>query len=79
MTAWGWKRKDTGGWEVHWTTLPEATQACRDLLNVDARRGVAKEDVNVSKQHFDALPFATVVDYVLKTKLAVNLSKNILY
>ena len=28
----GWKRKDTGGWEIHWTSLPEAIQACRRLL-----------------------------------------------
>jgi hypothetical protein len=30
---WGWKKNDTGRrWEVYWTTLPEATQACRGLL-----------------------------------------------
>ena len=29
----GWKRNDQGGgWEVVWTTLPEATQACRELI-----------------------------------------------
>ena len=30
---WGWKRKDQGcGWEAFWTALPEATQACRELI-----------------------------------------------
>ena len=36
---WGWKRKETGGWEVHWTTLPEATQACRELLRCGCKKG----------------------------------------
>ena len=29
---WGWTRKEPSGWEVRWTTLPEATKACRELL-----------------------------------------------
>ena len=41
---WGWKRKDTGGWEVNWTTLPEAAQACCELLKCG---GPAREDANV--------------------------------
>ena len=36
---WGWKRSDTGGWKVHWTTLPEATQACRGLLRCGCKKG----------------------------------------
>lgn len=36
---WGWKRKATGGWEVNWTTLPKATQACRGLLCCGCRKG----------------------------------------
>ena len=27
-----WAPNDTGGWEVNWTTLPEAAQACCELL-----------------------------------------------
>ena len=36
---WGWKRKDNGGWEVHWTTLLEATKACRELLHCGCKKG----------------------------------------
>ena len=35
----GWKRKDTGGWEVQWTTLPEATKVCRELLRCGCKKG----------------------------------------
>ena len=31
-SEWGWSKKAEGGWEVCWTTLPEATQACRELI-----------------------------------------------
>ena len=57
----GWKRKDTGGWEIHWTTLPEANRPVADSPAVDAKRG-AEDSVNVSRQHFSPLPFATVMD-----------------
>ena len=33
---WGWK---TGGWEVNWTTLPEAAQASRELLKDGVQQG----------------------------------------
>ena len=36
---WGWKKKDTGGWEVHWTTLPEVTQACQELIRCGCKKG----------------------------------------
>lgn len=36
---WGWKKKDTGGWGIQWTTLPEATQACRELLHCGCKKG----------------------------------------
>lgn len=39
---WGWKRKDTGGWEVNWTTLPEAAQACRELLKCGCKKECSK-------------------------------------
>ena len=39
---WGWKRKDTGGWEVHWTTLPEVTQACCELLKCGCKKECRK-------------------------------------
>jgi len=36
---WGWKRKERGGWEVIWTTLPEAAKACRELLHCGCKKG----------------------------------------
>ena len=38
---------------------------------VDVRRG-AEENANVSRQHFSAQPFATVVDCVLRTNIALK-------
>ncbi len=35
--------------------------------SVGARRGAAKEGASVPKHHFSALPFATMVDHVLRT------------
>ena len=31
-SEWGWLQTIEGGWEVKWTTLPEAFQACREFL-----------------------------------------------
>ena len=46
----------------------------RPVMNsstMDVRRGV-EDNANVSRQHFSALPFATVVDYVLGTNVAFH-------
>lgn len=37
-SEWGWVCSDNG-WVIHWTTLPEATQACRQLLKCDCKNG----------------------------------------
>ena len=37
-SEWGWIRSDTG-WDVCWTTLPEATKACRQLLRGGCKKG----------------------------------------
>ncbi len=34
---WGWKKTDDG-WEAHWTTLPEAAQACRELIKCSCKK-----------------------------------------
>ena len=43
---WGWKKKASGGWDVIWTNLPEASEACRKLLccgcKIDCKRGRCK-------------------------------------
>ena len=38
-SEWGWNRNENGGWKIHWTTLPEATQACRELLRCGCKKG----------------------------------------
>ncbi len=36
---WGWNRKNTGGLDFSWTTLPETTKAYRELLHRGCRKG----------------------------------------
>ena len=36
---WGWTRKNRGGWEVYWTTVPEAAKACQELLRCGCKIG----------------------------------------
>ena len=36
-SEWGWKKIDRG-WEAYWTTLPEATQACRQLIRCGCKK-----------------------------------------
>lgn len=36
---WGWQQSSTGCWEPRWTTLPEATDACRELLRCGCKKG----------------------------------------
>ena len=31
-SEWGWNKSMGDAWEVHWTTLPEVTRACRELI-----------------------------------------------
>ena len=38
-SEWGWKKKVEGGWELSWTTLPEATLACRELIRCGCKKG----------------------------------------
>ena len=39
LTGLGWKKKTEGGWEISWTTPPEATQACRELVRCGCKKG----------------------------------------
>lgn len=34
---WGWVHTDNG-WDIYWTTLPEATEACRQLLRCGCKK-----------------------------------------
>ena len=35
---WGWK-KDQTGWQPVWTTLPEASQSCSELIHCSCKKG----------------------------------------
>jgi hypothetical protein len=36
---WGWCQSNTGSWQPIWTTLPEAIDACRELLRCGCKKG----------------------------------------
>ena len=36
---WGWNKKVEGGWEARWTTLAEASEACRELIHCKCKKG----------------------------------------
>ena len=40
---WGWKKNETGGWDVQWTLLPEAVLACRELLHWQCKKGCRQD------------------------------------
>ena len=41
-SKWGWKRKEPCSWEANWTSLPEATVACRERLRCGCKKGCKK-------------------------------------
>ena len=41
-SEWGWKRKEPCSWEANWTSLPEATVACKELLRCGCKKGCKK-------------------------------------
>ena len=65
-SEWGWKRKEADGWEANWTTLPEATTACRELLRCGYNKGCRR-------QLFSALLFVIVVDCALRINTRTTL------
>ena len=71
-SEWGWKKKEPNGWEANWTTLPEATTACRELLRCGCKK-VAEGSANVKKQLFSALLFVIVVDCALRINACTSL------
>ena len=36
---WGWLQTNDGGWEINWSSLPEASQAYRELLRCGCKKG----------------------------------------
>ena len=37
--GWGWTRANNGTWEVVWSTLPEASKVCQELLRCGCLKG----------------------------------------
>ena len=41
-TSWGWTKTEDGLYEPIWTTLPEAAQACYELVSCKCKKGCVK-------------------------------------
>ena len=41
-SAWGWERTDNSPWIACWTTLPEASKACQELLRCGCKKACSK-------------------------------------
>ena len=41
-TSWGWMKMEDGLYEPVWTTLPEAAQACYELVSCKCKKGCVK-------------------------------------
>ena len=41
-TSWGWIKTDDGLYEPNWTTLPEASKACCELVSCKYKKGCVK-------------------------------------
>lgn len=67
-SEWGWKVKDEGGWEAFWTSLPEATQACRELI----RCGCKKECRGHCKCRKTALTCVNALLFVIVEDFALS-------
>lgn len=42
-TSWGWTKSEKGVYEPHWTSLPQASQTCRELLSCKCKKGCLKK------------------------------------
>ena len=41
-TAWGWRKMDDGLYQPLWSTLPEATKSCQELVSYGCKKGCKK-------------------------------------
>ena len=62
---WGWKRNELDGWQICWSTLPEASKACRELLRCGCKKVVAVV-ASALRQHLSALHFVSVAENAFK-------------
>ena len=61
-SEWGWMKSDTG-WGVCWTTLPEATIACRQLLRCGCKKGCRGQcQCRKAVLHCTALCLCSIMD-----------------
>ena len=51
-SEWGLNKNTDGeAWEVHWTTLLEATQACRELIRCGCKKGCMQRMLQVIESY----------------------------
>ena len=41
-TSWGWTKTEDGMYEPNWTTLPEAAEACYELVSCKCKKGCVR-------------------------------------
>ena len=63
---WGWVHTDNG-WDIYWTTLPQATEACRQLLRCGCKKE-CRGRASVPKLHSSAQLYVTVVGSVRESR-----------
>ena len=34
---WGWQKNEDGDWEPVWTTIPEASKVCKELIKCECK------------------------------------------
>ena len=68
---WGWSNKPEGGWEACWTTLSEASQACRELVCSGCKK-VVGEDASADWLPCSVLLFAIVVGLAVNDKYTLD-------
>jgi len=65
----GWINKDEGGWEICWTTLPEAN---KHVGNFVAVRRATEGTASARRLLCSALLLVTAVDFALTNKKMFN-------
>ena len=70
-SQWGWNESTDGNWEVNWTTLPEATHACRELIRCGCKKG-CRGHCKCQKAALECTHFVLVVDYVVTVEQRIN-------
>ena len=59
---WSWT-KEASGWQHIWTTLPEASDSCHELIHCGCKKG-ALDDARVPQLNLSALHCASALETV---------------